>query len=413
MNDVLNNAIPWIFGSAVFMGGVKLWWASKAKLDKLYPERPADPNANFFVKMINSFQNELLASMVVIVMLFSMTLAGKAAWFFVGKTTVATAAHATILGAEGLGGLFTSAADAISEFDGGGVTPEEMDKLIEDKSIFTDRNKNEQPQSLVVPQPNAGNLPTSYAPAASSVVASESLVAANASAPIAPAESAGQPGPVESAIVAEQIAAPAPAAPVQAAAPDNQYAVGSEVTVLPGDSLFKIAQRAYGDGELWVSICNANRAAIGDCNSLRAGMRLAIPAPTYGEQVVSLVTNSQNNPVAASAAVAPQGLASDGRVYYDVAIPTAVPASIAVGTSMEQAPAAQQPAVPDNTQIAASESILKPVVYDTTSLTPVPAAVAVQAVQPAPTVAQVVQTTADLMGKPSVDTGPAAISASN
>ncbi|MFZ4659387.1 MAG: LysM peptidoglycan-binding domain-containing protein [Caldilineaceae bacterium] len=393
--NTLYAVIPWLFGSAVFLGGAKLWWVSKKKMDRLYPERPANPDANFLVKALTGFQNEAIASLIVIVTLFSLSLAGQAAWFFVGKVTIGTAAHATILGAEGLSGWFTSAADAISNYDGGGINPEEMQKIMEEKSLLNQKS------SFYVPAPAQQQVVYAPAPA--------SLAAANANAPIAPASSAavGQPGPVESAIVAEQVAAPAPVAPVQAAQ-GNTYAVGSTVTVLPGDTLFKIAQRAYGDGELWKSVCRANQNVISNCDNLAAGMRLTIPAPTYVEQVVSVVTNSESNPVASDPAVAPQGLAADGRVYYDVAIPTPVPASAAVGVTMNSQAAAP---VQDNTQIANSTTIQNMVTYDTTSLTPVPAAVAVQAAQPTATVA-VAQTTADLMGKPSVDTGPAPISAS-
>lgn len=396
--NTLYAVIPWLFGSAVFLGGAKLWWVSKKKMDRLYPERPANPDANFLVKALTGFQNEVIASLIVIVTLFSLSLAGQAAWFFVGKTTIGTAAHATILGAEGLSGWFTSAADAISNYDGGGINPEEMQKIMEEKSLLNQKS------SFYVPAPAPAQQQVVYAPAPAS------LVAANANAPIAPASSAavGQPGPVESAIVAEQVAAPVPVAPVQAAQ-GNAYAVGNAVTVLPGDTLFKIAQRAYGDGELWRSLCNANRAVISNCDNLQAGMTLTIPAPTYGEQVVAIVSNSADNPVASAPATAPQGLAADGRLYYNTAIPTPVPASAAVGVTMNSQAAA--PVVQDNAQIAGSNTIQNMVTYDTTSLTPVPAAVAVQAVQPTATVA-VAQTTADLMGKPSVDTGPAPISAS-
>jgi 3D (Asp-Asp-Asp) domain-containing protein len=50
-------------------------------------------------------------------------------------------------------------------------------------------------------------------------------------------------------------------------------------TVQAGDTLFLIAQKFYGDGNLWQLIYETNRAAIGpDPNQLQVGMVLVIPA---------------------------------------------------------------------------------------------------------------------------------------
>jgi hypothetical protein len=361
----MENVIYWLIGSGVTVGGVMIYKTTYKWAAQLPPMR-ISAESGFFTRAVALYQNHLLGVLGVLLVFVCLTLAGKIAFFFTGKTTIATIADLSIGAIEGSQSLATwigNAGESIMTFDGAGVDPAEIKKIREEKSLFNGSGESQQQSYFVPEQPSNGAQTANYATAANYAPATAPLAAANANAPIAPAGSAavGQPGPVESVVVAEQVAAPAPAAPVAAAAPGNQYAVGNTVTVLPGDSLFKIAQRAYGDGELWRSICNANRGAIGNCDNLKAGMQLSIPAPTYGEQVVSLVTNSESNPVAAAAAAAPQGLASDGRVYYDVAIPTAVPASVAVGTTMDQT-APQQPVVQDNTQIAASNTILKPVV---------------------------------------------------
>lgn len=49
-------------------------------------------------------------------------------------------------------------------------------------------------------------------------------------------------------------------------------------TVQPGDTLFLIAQKLYGDGNLWQLIYNANSATIGnDPSQIKVGMVLVIP----------------------------------------------------------------------------------------------------------------------------------------
>ncbi len=60
---------------------------------------------------------------------------------------------------------------------------------------------------------------------------------------------------------------------------------GTNYTVQQGDSLSSIAQQAYGDGNLWQIIYQANTNVIGsDPNQLQPGMILSIPVnpgPTY------------------------------------------------------------------------------------------------------------------------------------
>jgi nucleoid-associated protein YgaU len=49
-------------------------------------------------------------------------------------------------------------------------------------------------------------------------------------------------------------------------------------TVAAGDSLWKIAQKFYGNGALWTQIYNANKAAVGaNPNLIHVGLRLVIP----------------------------------------------------------------------------------------------------------------------------------------
>ena len=64
-----------------------------------------------------------------------------------------------------------------------------------------------------------------------------------------------------------------------------QASPGSTYTVQPGDSLFSIAQQAYGDGNQWQRIYDANKQVIGDDpNLIRPGEVLYIPelVPTPG-----------------------------------------------------------------------------------------------------------------------------------
>jgi len=81
------------------------------------------------------------------------------------------------------------------------------------------------------------------------------IAARPASSPVAVA--AGSPSPMGSPVTGR---------------PDEEYVV--EV----GDSLRSIAQRLYGDDELWSRVYERNRDVIGaDPNALRPGMRLRIP----------------------------------------------------------------------------------------------------------------------------------------
>lgn len=58
---------------------------------------------------------------------------------------------------------------------------------------------------------------------------------------------------------------------------DTTIACNGSYTVKGGDSLAKIAKACFGDSSKWTLICKAN-PGIGDCNNIRSGMVLAIPA---------------------------------------------------------------------------------------------------------------------------------------
>lgn len=61
----------------------------------------------------------------------------------------------------------------------------------------------------------------------------------------------------------------------------------------PGDSLWSIAQRFYGDGAQWQAIYSANRQSIGeDSNVIHAGVALTIPGTSAGQTYVTNDTDT-------------------------------------------------------------------------------------------------------------------------
>jgi nucleoid-associated protein YgaU len=64
---------------------------------------------------------------------------------------------------------------------------------------------------------------------------------------------------------------PGQGGPAMTAAPMNTY------VVVKGDSLSKIAQRAYGDGRQWRKIYEANKDLIKDPDLIYPGQSLRIP----------------------------------------------------------------------------------------------------------------------------------------
>ncbi|MCA9288650.1 MAG: LysM peptidoglycan-binding domain-containing protein, partial [Phycisphaerales bacterium] len=62
--------------------------------------------------------------------------------------------------------------------------------------------------------------------------------------------------------------------------PDTPDTPGAPVrthTVSSGDSLYKIAERYYGDGNLWRELAQANQDRVGADGSVRQGVTLRIP----------------------------------------------------------------------------------------------------------------------------------------
>jgi 5'-nucleotidase len=78
------------------------------------------------------------------------------------------------------------------------------------------------------------------------------------------------PAPVASSKRTSSHAAPRTAHGVSAAS-----ATGARYTIKKGDSLWKIAQAKYGDGNRWKKIANANPQI--DPNNIKAGQTITIP----------------------------------------------------------------------------------------------------------------------------------------
>lgn len=168
--------------------------------------------------------------------------------------------------------------------------------------------------------------------------------------------------------------------------------VGTTITVLPGDSLAAIAKRAYGTTDGWRDIYAANQSVIGsDPNNIRAGMQLTIPAKGSQSSAMLIAVNAS---APAAPAQAPAGIAADGRVYYQVAIPTPVPAQLAV-----EAYQGHLQRVP----------VSAPVVVQPVAVQPTPTRIAILPT-PAPIIVVAVKPGLDL-GRPSVDTSAAGLSA--
>ncbi len=129
------------------------------------------------------------------------------------------------------------------------------------------------------PAPAAAPAPTAAAPAAPAPAAP----APTAAAPAAPAAPA--PNTMAAAPAAPKPATPAPAAPApntMAAAPAAPAATAAKPAgptkykVLKGDSLWKIAEATYGNGEKWTEIAKLN--ALRHPNVIQVGAELELPA---------------------------------------------------------------------------------------------------------------------------------------
>jgi nucleoid-associated protein YgaU len=79
------------------------------------------------------------------------------------------------------------------------------------------------------------------------------------------------PGAADAEVAAAAQSRPALSSTASAASPGRTY------TVQKGDTLYRIAEKFYGDGSRWKDIHQANRALIPEARLLRPGMELVIP----------------------------------------------------------------------------------------------------------------------------------------
>lgn len=122
--------------------------------------------------------------------------------------------------------------------------------------------------------PAAAPAPTAAAPATPAPAApAPAAPAPTAAAPAAPAS----PAPAAPAAPAPNTMAAAPAKPAPAAAPAAPKPAGpTKYTVAKGDSLWKIAEATYGNGEKWTEIAKLN--ALRHPNVIQVGAELELPA---------------------------------------------------------------------------------------------------------------------------------------
>ncbi len=57
----------------------------------------------------------------------------------------------------------------------------------------------------------------------------------------------------------------------------DQYDATQYHEVVKGDTLWKIAEKYYGDGNLYTNIFEANRDILKDPNTIQVGQKLRIP----------------------------------------------------------------------------------------------------------------------------------------
>jgi len=69
--------------------------------------------------------------------------------------------------------------------------------------------------------------------------------------------------------------ASAPSDPPAPGTAGNQYSQWHEV--VSGDSLWKIAKKYYGDGNLYMEIFKANQDVLSDPDKIKVGQKLRIP----------------------------------------------------------------------------------------------------------------------------------------
>ena len=86
--------------------------------------------------------------------------------------------------------------------------------------------------------------------------------------------------------LAPEVAPAAPAVvPAAPTAPASPASIGELYTVQNGDSLSRIAAKAYGNGNLWRLIYDANREQMRSADWVQVGMKLVIPDPEQAARV--------------------------------------------------------------------------------------------------------------------------------
>ncbi len=170
-------------------------------------------------------------------------------------------------------------------------------------------------------------------------------------------------------------------------ATDSTIACNGSYTVKGGDSLAKIAKACYGDSNKWVDICNANRGVVADCNNIKRGMTLVIPAG--GNSLpTSAIVNSQ----------APASFGQQSATYSTQ--PT--PAPVYANRNAQQAAAPVRNVASGQVVITNNAAAVQAV----QALGPLPAVAPVVAVMPTPRPAYVLT---ELLAKPAPGGGQAYI----
>lgn len=238
--EFIQRFIPWLFSSAVLVGGGVSWWKIKSKLDLRYKPAALGADATLLEKAVNEFGNHFLASAYVAITLFLVLLAGRTSLFFFGKTTLGTAQDAGVLLVQKTANVTTSAAETI----GSGVKT-----LVSGASTFD-----------VNIDPKDADFRKQYSLIGGDGNSSPTFATTDG----VPAQSAPQPVQAAPVKAEPQSAAPAPMASTTVA----------EYRVQPGDTLGAIAKRY---GVPWEAICAANASTLTNCDNISSNQRLIIP----------------------------------------------------------------------------------------------------------------------------------------